>query len=929
MKKMITASMCLVLVFVFHSTTFADSGKSAGEILKELDLVKGDDNGDLMESQTLKRQDAILLLLRMLGEDEEARKYTGKSSFTDLKEGSYYYNSVAYAEHKNLTKGMSKTSFGVDSFLTEKQMLTFILRTLDYNDVAWDDIVEKAEEVGITDGLIVQANADALRAKVFDYMLAGLNTKLKGTNQELGAKLGLKGYDVETKPSDEVYTGDFKVAEVNADSLKTIEIVFTDKIDPFYVNKLHIKFKKNSYDLYLNEDGKTVSVVFRKSIKEKQKINLSIKDVKSLNGDVIEEYEEEIVMKDDVAPRLLEAKFLDKRTLMLKFSEPVNVNLPYYASYQSISVDGKNPHIKTVKNDSETELFLIFKADLKDGEHDVLLKYIADYANNKLSNQDLDLVVDKDVGAPEVLKVDFVNNKRLRAYFNEPIYNKGVFRIASTNAKAARFYNNRHDIVEIDFEKNIGLGAVLGENLEYRYQADANNNKVDDWDSFYFEEADDTSLPEVKIADSVDNKKVLEFTKSMDSNYGKVELLSKDGKRVLATLNAPFTFEPNTSDSVLRVDFSSNIQSSDSNTFRVRVSDFRDLTFRENEIQTVEEEIKGADFEDPELVYRSGKQGALLTKGANGPENDTISFTFSEAMNLDDLNNLANYKSSDSAFGQFNSIDGAYVEGVYDNDKRVVIVVPNARNIKKSSSFTVFAIRDKSGRMMDTTTGVKLISSSRFVLNSAVADKKDEILLTFSIDVAEFDADAYAVKKSDDEVLFINNYEIDKDDARKVTVFLDDEMTSSPADYVLQPISDENGIRSKFDEEMSSIVRRNIVDELGPYVEKIESKDYKFTVTMSEPVLFDSSAQSVSENLRAYDQDGNLLVKGTDFDVQRVGSNTSTYVSEFEVIGLNPNNEDTFREGLTYKIELLAAWSSSGAQSKVYEESVELRGDVD
>ncbi len=948
MRKFISLVLCLALTLTLMPTSFADVEKSSGEKLKDFGLVAGNEKGNLLESEELTREDAVLLLLRLLGKDEEAKKPNGKCPFKDVKEGSYYYNQLTYAEKHGIAAGIGNSKFGVGDIVTEKQMLAFTLRSLGYKDTKWDKVVGKANELGLTDGLIVQAKSDMIRAKAFDYMLASLDVKIKGTDKKLGEKLGLKGYENKTDDKkEEEDNGDFRVKEIDSSSLKLINIVFSDKVQRFDVDKLHIKIANVSYKLYLRDDGKTVTAVFTNPLKQGKKINVSIKNFDSENGDTIKDYEKEIVMDDDIAPKLLDAKFLDKKTLKLSFSEPVILGSKTYRKNVAITVDDKNPILKLINNDYNDEFLVIFKNSLKIGTHDVEISHLKDYGKNPIKTQNLELELAKDTEEPEAIKVEPVNNQKILVYFNEPVYKKGVFKIKGTYTKMKTYHNNREDVLELEFEKNIGIAAIEGAELEYRAQEDRSGNKVDDWQSIEFEFPDDTSLPEVDINVNKNNEIRLDFSKSMDTKYGEIELLDKDGDDVLAKTSAPFEFEKDSSDSVLILKFKKKTSGSDSKpnevvfkhasdykefmkgdskTYQLKLKGFKDATYRANKMITVKEEIKNYDLKYPELVYSSGTRGAKITKSKESSEEDTITFNFSEPMNEDDLNNLDNYRCSDSDFGLFSSIDGAYVDGIYDDEQTVVIVVPHARDIKSSATFKVYGIRDKSGKMMKTAKKVKIMSNRHFYLKSASAVKRDEIVLTFSEEVAEFDADAYEIKENNDEILYISDYDIEENNKKKVRIYLSDKMTSSPSDYLMVPTDEADAIRSKFNETLSRSRKMNISSTFGCYVEKIESKDLKFIVTMSEPVLFEAgNSKSVSENIFIFDEadDDKWMEQDEVYKVKKLDGESSKYVSQFEIVSINPaNNEPAFSEGLSYKIKIVAAYTKTGGQSRVYEESV-------
>lgn len=927
MKKMLSLALCLLLTFTAIPQVRADGENlSAGQKLFKMGLVKGDQNGDLLEQQSLKRQDALLLLLRLLGEDKKADAYTGKTTFQDVKETSYYYSAVAYAENEGLTKGMGDGSFGSDRLVTEKEMLNFILRTLNHKDVAWDDVMFKARELKLTEGLSPDANANALRAKVFEYMLAGLNTKVNGTDQKLGAKLGIKEFMNE----DEEYTGKFGVKSIAANGLKAFEIKFTDPIKNYDVDKTHIKVDKMSFELRLQEDGKTVSVFFLNPVKQDAKIKVMIDGVRSKKGKSIDKFEKEFKMEDSLAPSLLDAKFMDLKTLKLTFSEPMRVSSQSFGSNKFLEIDGEKPNVRIDKNKMGDELLITFKDELKAGTHKLKLANLKDYAGNELKEEELERKAERDNSEPKATRVDFLNSKKVMVYFDEPIYERGLFKIDENFAGSKKYYDDNKSVIELSFPNEINLAALNNGVLLYKGQEDRSKNKVKDWEKISFEVDDDTTLPEAKMSLDSDNKVRLEFDKPMNAAYGRVILFDKDKKKLeeyFATASQVHAFEKDSHNRVLKVAFkNAKFNGQNSEQFYIRAEGFRDLSLRGNQMIAIEEKFESKDAKKPTLVYSNGKGAVKVTKSANSYKEDTISIRFSEPMNEDDLRNLANYRVP--GIGQLSGVDGASIEGIYDDDKTVVIVVPNARKISSTGKFTILGMRDKAGNLMDTVEDATIIAKSSFRLNSAVAIKKNEILLNYSKEVEVFDPGAYVIKRNNDDVDSIVSYEIDKNNKKQVKVTLDKGFGSSASGYQMV-VLDEAGVKSVFGEELGSTSAVSISDQTGASVEEIEATGGKFIVKMSESILFkEGDPNSVTSNILIYDSEKNLLKKGDDYTVNKQKSSDPDYVKNFEIKGVK-GSSNTFKEGETYTIELIATWNSSGVQSYSYSQAVTAVGAVE
>ena len=198
MKKQIAIILCLITCFcVFIVPTFATDATmrdvSAEEVmassLKELGLFKGvsDTNFDLKRAPT--RLEALVMLIRVLGKEQEAVTGTWRHPFTDVPAWANAY--VGYAYVNSLTNGVSSTKFGSGD-AAASTYLTFMLRALGYSDAnnadfAWNNPYDLAKQIGIlTDYVDLET---FWRADTVTISYAALSVKLKGSEQTLAEKL--------------------------------------------------------------------------------------------------------------------------------------------------------------------------------------------------------------------------------------------------------------------------------------------------------------------------------------------------------------------------------------------------------------------------------------------------------------------------------------------------------------------------------------------------------------------------------------------------------------------------------------------------------------------------------------------------------------------------------------------------------------------
>lgn len=121
--------------------------------LKNINVFRGSNLGFELEREPT-RLEALILFLRLIGEERQALEFTGSHPFVDVPKwgGGEPDRYVAYAYSKGYTKGISQNKFGSNNTATLEQYLTFVLRSLGYadgTDFEWTKSPEFAEAAGI------------------------------------------------------------------------------------------------------------------------------------------------------------------------------------------------------------------------------------------------------------------------------------------------------------------------------------------------------------------------------------------------------------------------------------------------------------------------------------------------------------------------------------------------------------------------------------------------------------------------------------------------------------------------------------------------------------------------------------------------------------------------------------------------------------
>ena len=142
------AAMLTASAFAANYTNCADS-------LHEMGLFQDTQNGyDLDRTPT--RAEAAVMLVRLLGKEDEAKALTYTAPFTDLKGWEKPY--VQYLYSNGLANGTNRTTFHPTGKCTAQMYAVFLLRALGYSDTAdfsYANAIETAREQGIYDTGII------------------------------------------------------------------------------------------------------------------------------------------------------------------------------------------------------------------------------------------------------------------------------------------------------------------------------------------------------------------------------------------------------------------------------------------------------------------------------------------------------------------------------------------------------------------------------------------------------------------------------------------------------------------------------------------------------------------------------------------------------------------------------------------------------
>lgn len=175
----------------------AEDYNAMAAALKQLHLFRGTLTGygqgfDLEAAPT--RLQALIMFIRVLGEEEHALAWTGTTPFRDIAKGSEAEKYVGYAYERGYTNGYTATEFRPAGAVNASQYTEFILRAMGYSSAAntnLSDVFDRAMNAGVLSaGESAMLQRDRfLRAELVYISYYALDALLPNSSRTLADRL--------------------------------------------------------------------------------------------------------------------------------------------------------------------------------------------------------------------------------------------------------------------------------------------------------------------------------------------------------------------------------------------------------------------------------------------------------------------------------------------------------------------------------------------------------------------------------------------------------------------------------------------------------------------------------------------------------------------------------------------------------------------
>ncbi len=927
MRKIL--SLVLVLALVLGAfPAFADNGMSELEVankLKEFKVLVGNETGDLMLDEYLTREQALVILARLMGVEEEAKNTALQSSFTDV-DHPYYEPFIAYAELKGWTNGIGNGLFGYGQNLTVQQAAAYMLRALGY-DVAYENVMETAKTLGVLEGVMSDdPAAKILRGQTAVMMYNTLMTKPNNSDMTLMQQLGIE------MPA----SGVAAIQKVEANNLKQLKVYFTAPVEKagdennWSVNKKASFEITKDADFALSEDKMMVTITLADGeVAEQQEVvSLTCKDL----------LEEEVTIEDiqflDVTiPTVEKVEVVGINTIKVTYSEPMSYggtekgsdvghSMLNKENYIVKEADGTELYINMIKSAKHnTVAFVELYSDLEEGDIVFEIKDVEDFQDyNVQEPAKFNLTVVKDTEKPYLVGYKDADGYEITLIWNEDIKfasnpDAKELTLPEDEEELEKFYHtNSKDTpkkvtidgnemtLEFGYNEDNDYDHLLPAGTAYLYVQD---KAVQDYwenendDQMLVAEIDLDKEPPAIVSYKQKTQRKLEV-KFSENIYKKddyeITLLDDKGKKSKTGFTFEYKDDADDYDDTLVFMFNKDMMDEYSLVFE-NVEDRAGNVMPKTTLDVV--------FEDK---TRPVGQDFEVTAYKVGDKKQKILINFKEKMDIDSITDRDNYylntvssnPDGSSSYSLVANFDEDNIDfDVLENGKKLLITLPNedhegtdlhvsaANPLILEEYLKIGQVKDAAGNKMTTYSISKEIVNGDAVDIGSTAKLTDRktVVVTIKDDVrAKLDLDKIEVGTTTTSGSAFTALDISKtnvklnDDGETVITFtLKDKREMSISTDLAYRILANNGIENKYGQLVAPVTAGEVTDKAAPEVVDKEVKYYVANDTTTHSALYVQFTEVIDYNSIAvrgnngFMDNEELIAKKDDNTVQRSG----------------------------------------------------------
>ena len=543
MKRSLSLILALVMVLGSFTGVFAapQTADEAGAFLQSVGVLLGDDEGNLNLGSTLERRDTVVLLSRLMGQEEVASTFPTSDelpTWGDVRTDAYYLPFLAWAETNGYFEG-SEGMFNPRAAITAQEYALVLLRALGYEvsgHDAWVNAIETATEKGLLEGLEVSATDAVLRGQMANMTVNALGATMANSETTLAESLGI------TMPVAPVVDAT-KVEKVYAENLKEIVVVFDGEVDKTTAEtRFNYDLDDSTLEITraeLSEDMTTVLLSVNHdnnalALENNKEYELTVSGVRA-GGRTLSTEEVKFEVVDNSIPTVVEVRALGTKAIRVEMSEPVlNVTT------RNFELNGRTL-FGSVADQSGRVIVLRTNSAMDLGMNELTVKNVQDFAGFRSLTSVEKFEVVEDTTAPVVVEASATLEK-VELIFDEDVdpdtvvrtnfyWMRGTTKVYPQPISASDIRGNR---VTLHFAETNRLPAIATSFYVINV-ADYSGNKMAETEVVITPVVDQTrpEVVSVRVDDTTNDITIL-FNKALDNasatNRRNFELKDKDGK---------------------------------------------------------------------------------------------------------------------------------------------------------------------------------------------------------------------------------------------------------------------------------------------------------------------------------------------------------------------------------------------------------------
>jgi len=184
-RKILILFTLTVVIFAVQLNTAANSDFFSNSVnsLVKLQVMRGDENGNLNLNNKVTRAEFTTMVVRMLGYDKTVNVDNIKMSFTDITSKHWAYNYFKIAVNKGLITGYTDNTVKPNNNVTFTEARAILIRALGYGNSmsgSWpNNVINKSEEIGLNKSLDLPGDKEITREEAAGLIYNSLTINFK------------------------------------------------------------------------------------------------------------------------------------------------------------------------------------------------------------------------------------------------------------------------------------------------------------------------------------------------------------------------------------------------------------------------------------------------------------------------------------------------------------------------------------------------------------------------------------------------------------------------------------------------------------------------------------------------------------------------------------------------------------------------------